>query len=249
MTPTRGPATSKRRFAPFRFLRAHYRLFACAIIGAFVGLALPDAIFEPPNWPGSAALELGDVTRGLIGWNVAVLLYLFAAALTIIGATHERIRARAQIADEGRGIVLFLAMTAAFVAIGAIIEELGLVKSLSGEQQWLHVFLAVATVVDSWLFMHLVFAFHYAHEYYLEQDTLSEKRFRERGGLIFPGEIAPLYPDFLYFAYVIGVAGQTADVSTSSSTMRKLALIQGVLAFFYNTTILALAVNIASGLV
>ncbi|HPU80772.1 DUF1345 domain-containing protein, partial [Accumulibacter sp.] len=68
------------------------------------------------------------------------------------------------------------------------------------------------------------------------------------GGLDFPGGHAPDYGDFLYFACVIGTSGQTADVSLSSRSMRRTGLVHCVLAFFFNTTILALTINIASGL-
>ena len=90
---------------------------------------------------------------------------------------------------------------------------------------------------------------HYAHEYYFERETSPERAPQLRGGLMFPGTEQPTYVDFLYFAYVIGVACQTADVSTSSAAMRAVALVQGVLAFFFNTAILALTVNIAASFV
>jgi uncharacterized membrane protein len=67
--------------------------------------------------------------------------------------------------------------------------------------------------------------------------------------LIFPGnKTEPRYIDFLYFSYIIGVASQTADVATSSPTMRVLALVHGIVSFFFNTTILALTINIAASL-
>lgn len=133
--------------------------------------------------------------------------------------------------------------------MGAIVAELGPVKTLAGLSKAAHLVLTVSTVVGSWLLLHLTFAFHYAHEFYLERAASPDKAPEMRGGLIFPGTDLPNYVDFLYFAYVIGVACQTADVSTSSPTMRAVALAQGVLAFFYNTAILALTVNIASGFV
>ncbi len=55
--------------------------------------------------------------------------------------------------------------------------------------------------------------------------------------------------DFLYFAVVIGMTSQTSDVSISSSALRRLVLIHGVIAFFFNTTLLAITINIAAGLV
>jgi uncharacterized membrane protein len=67
--------------------------------------------------------------------------------------------------------------------------------------------------------------------------------------LVFPGNETPDYYDFLYFSYVIGVASQTADVAISSPAMRRVALVHCVLAFFFNSAVLALTINIAAGLI
>ena len=124
----------------------------------------------------------------------------------------------------------------------AIVAELGSIKSLAGEAKTLHLVLAAATVASSWLFMHLMFAMHYAHDYYLSQ------RRGQEPGLAFPQEPSPDYWDFLYFSAVIGTSGQTADVSFTSKTMRRTGLVHCVLAYFYNTTVLALMINMAAGL-
>lgn len=87
-----------------------------------------------------------------------------------------------------------------------------------------------------------MFALHYAHDDYVALIR------RQPPGLAFPGEDNPDYGDFLYFACVIGTAAQTADVPFTSRTMRRTGLVHGVLAFFFNATLLALTINIASGL-
>jgi uncharacterized membrane protein len=87
-----------------------------------------------------------------------------------------------------------------------------------------------------------MFALHYAHDYYL---ALARGK---HAGLEFPGGEAPDYGDFLYFACVIGTSGQTADVSFTSRAMRRTGLVHCVLAFFFNTALVALTINIASGL-
>jgi uncharacterized membrane protein len=68
------------------------------------------------------------------------------------------------------------------------------------------------------------------------------------GGLDFPGTHSPDYADFLYFSCIIGTSGQTADISFCSRSMRRTGLVHCVLAYFFNTTLLALTINIASGL-
>jgi uncharacterized membrane protein len=96
-------------------------------------------------------------------------------------------------------------------------------------------------VVLSWMFIHTVFAFHYAHGYYANQSS-------GEGCLDFPATEKPVYWDFLYFSFVIGMTAQVADVQTKTVAMRKLVLVHGVIAFFFNTAILALGVNLAASL-
>ena len=142
----------------------------------------------------------------------------------------------------GSLVVLLLVVTAALMCIGAIVAELAVVKDLQGELRYTHIALAALTIVSSWTFTQIMFALHYAHDYYA---TVIHG---EHGGLEFPGGQPPDYGDFLYFASVIGTSGQTADVSFTSRKMRRTGTVHCVLAFFFNTTLVALTINIASGL-
>jgi uncharacterized membrane protein len=157
-------------------------------------------------------------------------------------SSHERMRTRALQHDEGRVLVLALVVTAAVMCIGAIVAELAVVKDLKGQARYAHVALALLTIVSSWAFTQLMFALHYAHDYYANEIRC------QHGGLDFPGGHAPDYGDFLYFSSVIGTSGQTADVSFTSRQMRRTGMVHCVLAFFFNTTVIALSINIASGL-
>jgi uncharacterized membrane protein len=126
------------------------------------------------------------------------------------------------------------------VAIGLILQDKGNNNSLL----FLHLGLSIATIVSSWLLVHTIFAQHYAHSYYREDRTLDECK---ADGLDFPGEIEPDYWDFLYFSFVIGMTSQVSDVNVTSRQIRRLSLIHGILSFFFNTTILAMAINIVAG--
>ncbi|GAA5175121.1 DUF1345 domain-containing protein [Niveibacterium umoris] len=182
------------------------------------------------------------VTRLIIGWNVGAWLYLALAVWLIFRAPHDHMRLRARLQDEGRIVVLALVVLAAVVSLAAIVAELQVVKDMQGVLKFAHIALTAATIVSSWAFTQVMFAFHYAHDYYLARAR------GEHGGLIFPECDAPDYVDFLYFACVIGTSGQTADVSIASPTMRRTGLVHCVLAYAFNTTVLALTINIASGL-
>lgn len=250
------------RILPFRVVAARPRLFLAFAAGALAGFLSPEA--------------LGLVTRALIGWNVATIGDLALVLLTTHGSNHRRIRYQAQLMDDGRYFVLVFSAFAAVAAICAIVVEMGAAKELQGLPRALHLSLAAGTILTSWLFMHMTFALHYAHEYYLERRLAgaengeasadgfdfdgdgkvddkdvalaAEASSDTRGGLIFPDTTQPTYLDFVYFSYTIGVASQTADVTVSSRAMRTIVLVHSVLSFFFNTTILALTINLAAGL-
>jgi len=213
-----------------RLVLARPRLLSCVVIGVATALFLPQAVAQQV------------VTKAIIGWNIGACLYLLLAARMMFWSTHERMKTRALLQDEGRVLVLTFVVMAALMCIGAIVAELAVVKELKGPIRYTHIALAALTIVSSWAFTQVMFALHYAHDYYA-----TEVR-GDHGGLEFPGGHAPDYGDFLYFACVIGTSGQTADVSFSSRKMRRTGLVHCVLAFFFNTTLVALTINIASGL-
>jgi uncharacterized membrane protein len=70
-----------------------------------------------------------------------------------------------------------------------------------------------------------------------------------KGGLIFPSDDPPDYFDFAYFSFVIGMTWQVSDIQISSRRIRRMVLFHALLSFLYNTVILALTINIISGLI
>lgn len=213
----------------FTVLTSRPRLLACVLVGVIAAFALPDERFHA-------------ITRAIIGWNVGACLYLILAARIMFWSTHERMRSRALQQDEGRIMVLVFVVIAAIACVGAIVAELAVAKDLKGILKYAHISLAILTILSSWAFTQVMFALHYAHDFFVSETRGGE------GGLNFPGGHVPDYGDFLYFSCVIGTSGQTADVSFTSRRMRRAGLVHCVLAFFFNTTLIALTINIASGL-
>jgi len=142
--------------------------------------------------------------------------------------------------DDGRLAILTGVVIASIASLFAIVAELGLAKDLKGDLKGLHIALAILTILSSWAFTQIMFAIHYAHDYYTGHTS------PRAGGIKFPGTNDPDYIDFLYCACIIGTSGQTADVSFTSKPMRRVALVHSVLAFFFNTTLIALTINIAA---
>jgi len=66
--------------------------------------------------------------------------------------------------------------------------------------------------------------------------------------LNFPETERPTYPDFIHFSYIMGTAAQTADIEITNRRMRMLNTLHALLSFGFNTVILAICINVASGL-
>ncbi len=207
-----------------RVVRGRPRLFIAAAVMAVVLLALPT--------------QMRLVTRLLIAWDVAVALFLALALGLAARATVKQIRARAVQEDEGRMGLLLLTVSAAVASLGAIIAELGLAVQSGASHRTERLILTTATILLSWLLIHTLFAFHYAHEFYDEDESAT--------GLTFPGDDDPDYLDFAYFSFVIGMTCQVSDVAVTSRSIRHTATAHGILAFIFNTALLALMVNIAA---
>ena len=220
-----------KRLPVHRHLHAHRHLVVSLLVGIAVALLLPGLT------GGNAVL-----THALLGWNVAVWLYLALAAWTIWRADHQQVRRVAAAQAEGAATVLVMVIVAALVSLAGTVLELSAAKVQGGPSAWQHIVLALSTVVGSWLLLPTVFALNYASLYFGESQA---------AGLNFPDQqrdFSPDFSDFLYFAFTIAVASQTADVKVSTRTLRRWVLLQSVLSFVFNTAILAFTINVAASL-
>jgi len=190
-------------------------------------------------------VQLRASTAAVLGWDATCLAFAAATLPAMRNKEPRHIAATAAGQDVGRGFILGLVIAAAIASIAAVAIELTFAKHAQGPEKIAHVVLAVTTVAASWFMVHLIFALHYAHDYYATDDTAKEGM---RGGLAFPGKGEPDYWDFLHFALVIGVAAQTADIAFTSKALRRVGGLHGVLAFTFNTVILALTINLVAGL-
>lgn len=182
----------------------------------------------------------------LVAWNVGAWVYLILAGLLIARADAETTHLRVRLQDQSAIIISALVLSASIacaVSIGLLINE---VKHLVVAHQWLLFGLSVFALASSWLLIHTLFTFHYAHLYYRAH---RKGRERDPGGLKFPNEPKPTYMDFAYFSFVIGMTSQVSDVAIECRSLRRLALMHGLLAFAFNVAILATSINIIATLI
>ena len=225
------PSVKRTRSAlPIRMIKLHAKL----MIAIIAGIALAVAVV--PLTPGRGA-------HALAGWDAGILVYLALTLPLMWRANVTHIRRRASEEDEGAGAILVLSIIATFASLVAVVFALGGAKQAPQGGTAPSVVLAFATILLSWAFVHTIFSFHYAHEYY------GEGRDGQMGGLRFPDDREPDYRDFLYFSLVIGMTSQVSDVAVTSKVIRRMAAIHGVLSFFFNLVVLALTVNMVANLI
>ena len=207
-------------------------------------------------WGGDVELELVTL------WDAWAVSYLGLTGLLIIRSSIQQTRQWAL--DERmppgphlsllRSVilrvlqVLFLASRTSSLFFIVLVSLVGLVLaiSLSPHVRDLEtargvsvVVLDALGVVSAWGVLHISYALHYAYLYYRSEESA--------GGLAFPGEQSPKQLDFAYFAFTIGTSFAVSDVAVTDPAIRQAVLGHQILSFFYNTSILALVINLVTG--
>jgi uncharacterized membrane protein len=214
-----------------RIIRARPRLF----IGYGVGLLSLAPLMAVPQL----------ATRCVLAWDIGSLVYLALSAALFFGSEDRDISRDAMAQQEGEWSVFALTLIGAGMSFIAIF----LFSGASGHKtkQAFYLAFVVGTLALSWLTTHVTFAYRYAHEYYAREPGSTKPEEVERG-IAFPSDDKPDYMDFVYFAFVLGMTFQVSDCNITSKKMRRLAILQGLIGFLFNTVILALSVNIAASL-
>jgi uncharacterized membrane protein len=184
---------------------------------------------------------LAPSLRLAVAGDAFFAIYLSSTALLALRLTPQQLRERARYEDEGMFLIVLLTLSATGLCMASIL-------ALLGEREppgMLRLGPTIASVPLGWLTLHTIGAFRYAHLYYENTAPDDEPR-KDAEGLAFPGTKEPAIWDFLYYSFVVGMTAQVSDVQVLNTSMRRLTLYHGVTSFFFNTVILALAVNIAA---
>lgn len=214
------------------FLRRHMSFYIAAVSGAAIFLIC---------W--SFSISLAPV----IAVNCFFILYLLMTVGALPHLSAAYLKKHAASTDEPVWIIFL-------VTFATVISAITSLFILINQQQPHDLFTLVATLAAvplGWFTIHMMSALHYAHLYWQpdqtnQKDTKSARR--HRGGFEFPGTPEPAGSDFVYFAYVIGMTAQTSDTSVTTPAMRRVTLLHSIVSYFFNTVLVAAAVNVAVAL-
>ena len=175
-------------------------------------------------------LQLDPILRALLAVNGFFLSYLVLMVVLTVTTDGEGLRHHSEQDDEGMALILIIALGSVVISLGSVLLVLTNAAHSPTEAA-----LGLTAVPLGWAMLHMLVAFHYAHLYYLPDPD---------DGLEFPGgPAAPEAWDFLYFSFTIGMTAQVSDVVVTNTRLRRAVLLHSMGSFFYNTVILALAVN------
>lgn len=186
---------------------------------------------------GVAVVRMPVEEAVILGFDLAAAVFIGLALPLWTADSPADARARAARDDGGRVLLLLTAVA----VLAAILLALGRMVEGRSHLTTTDFAIVAGTLVLAWLFWNLVYAFHYAHLFYGAKDA------GDAGGIIFPEGDEPVFADFVYFAFVIGMTCQTADLDISSRRIRRAVTLHGLFAFFFNLGVLAMTINVLSG--
>ncbi len=207
---------------------AHWRLPVAMVVGVIV-------------WTIAKYCGAPRPTHLLLGWDIGAGVYLLTTWALFLRADEAEVRSRAAAEDEGVPILLLIVLAAIVASLGAVVDAMIAAKSAAAGLKFLIATCAGVTLVLSWLVLQSVFVLHYAHRNFGDGSS--------KEAIGFPGDPPTSYMDFAYLAFSVGATFQVSDNSILTCQLRKLVTAHAATAYFYNTAILALGINIIASLV
>lgn len=193
------------------------------MVSAAVGAVAMLLTTEAPHW----------TLRAMVGWDAMAVTLLALCWHILLTSDARTTELRAGDHDPGGRVVFTIAVLSSLFSLFAATMVLRLMRGQSCGSLW--VVLALLSVALSWLVTHTAYAFRYAHLYYTGT---------ENGGLLFPGSPTPCDMDFAYYSFTLGMCFQVSDVQICAADIRRATLGHALVSFIFNTTILALSLNV-----
>lgn len=186
----------------------------------------------------AAALSLPWQTIPLFFWLGSGLVWTGLVWLSVLPLDAVAASQYATREDPHGATANTLLIGASVAALVAVV--LGILKAShsSGTDKVLLLSSGIAAIVCSWGVVHTVFALRYAGLYYRGVD----------GGVDFNEDDKPVYADFAYLAFTIGMTYQVSDTDLTNKAIRHTALRHALLSYLLGTVIIAATINLAAGL-
>ncbi|MGI8706312.1 MAG: DUF1345 domain-containing protein [Sphingomicrobium sp.] len=172
------------------------------------------------------------VVSTMISFDIAAALSLLLHVPLLGIRDGAVVRSHAEANDANRALLLAITAIVMLVLLFAIASE-----TVGQRPEPFTRGVIIVTLVLAWMFSNTVYALHYAHLAYSGPDEGC-------AGLEFPGNKQPLYWDFVYFSFGVGMTFQTSDVAITDGRIRRVVTIHALAAFVFNIGVLAFTINV-----
>jgi uncharacterized membrane protein len=189
----------------------------------------------------SLLIEMGTLTHVMFGWDIFCLVLISLHWYMFFHTSADETHLKAKMQDETRGEIFAIVLVSTFAGLLAVILLL-----INKEVEPIDLIIAISGMFLSWFLVHTTFSMRYAHLYYGNRKKGDSGKYGS--GLDFPGDDKPDFIDFAYFSFVLGMTFQVSDVEISNRQIRRLSLLHSLIAFIFNTVIVALTINALAGL-
>jgi len=185
----------------------------------------------------SLVFKMDMLTHIMMGWDVFSLVLIFLHWYMFFQTSVSETRLKAKMQDESKEEIFAIVVVSTFAGLLAVVLLL-----TDKDIKSFDLVIALVGMFLSWFLVHTTFSMRYAHLYYGDSEE------SKGSGLDFPGDDEPDFIDFAYFSFVLGMTFQVSDVEISSRRIRRLSLLHSLIAFIFNTVIVALTINALAGL-
>ncbi|CAM5529422.1 hypothetical protein TPAU25S_03724 [Tsukamurella paurometabola] len=168
----------------------------------------------------------------LIAWDLAALGYIMLNWIALRRNIPDEESVEGDVRAPAWQATLFAVVASGSGLVGGMLMIVW--RDDDAADPWLQP-AAAATVLLSWVLLHMAFAQIYARSFYTE------------GGLDFPHCESPQATEFLYFSFTVGTSFAVSDVTVTSTPMRRRLIVHSVLSFFFNAAVVAIALDWIKG--
>jgi uncharacterized membrane protein len=231
VTTARDPATARAPadlpgHGPERSAQAWRQTTVAVLVGVLAG------------WGAHAGAHLQPTESALVGWDVAVVVHLSWLWAASWGLDSEATAEAALREDPTRLVSDGLLLVAALACLAAVVSTIGRAASSSGGGETARVLLGVGSITCSWFLVHSLFTVRYARAYFQGPD----------GGIDFNADEPPVWTDFAYLAFTVGMTYQVSDTALRTHALRRLALRHMLVAYLFGAVVIAVTIQLVAGL-
>ncbi|MCU1613884.1 MAG: hypothetical protein JWO98_1424 [Frankiales bacterium] len=172
----------------------------------------------------------------LLGWDIGATIYVVWVWLASHRLDSERTAEASVREDPTRPVTTLILLVAAVFSLVAVIYTIADAHGMSGAAKTFRIVLGIASITSSWFLVHTLFTTLYAREYFVDED----------GGINFNMDGPPVWTDFAYLSFTIGMTFQVSDTDIETSALRRLILRQMLISYLFGAVIIAITINLVA---